>query len=41
MLVAVFLAPQQIDDGQDADGIEDGDADEPGELFVARASSKN
>ena len=27
---------KQIDDGQDADGIEDGDADEPCELFVAR-----
>ena len=37
MLVAVFLKPHQIDDGQDADGIENDDADEPGKLFVARA----
>ena len=37
MLVAVLLAPHQVNDGQDADGIEDGDADEPGELIVARA----
>ena len=37
MLVAVFLTPQQIDDGQYAGGIEDDDANKPGELFVARA----
>ena len=37
MLVAVFLTPQQIDDGQDAGGIQNADADEPGELFVTRA----
>ena len=37
MLVAVFLTPQQIDDGQDAGGIQDADTDEPRELFVARA----
>jgi hypothetical protein len=36
MLVAVFLTPQQINDGQDADGVEEDDADEPSELFVAR-----
>ena len=37
MLVAVFLAPQQIDDWQDAGGVDNDDADEPGELVVARA----
>ena len=37
MLVAVLLTPHQIDDGQDADGIEDGDADKPNELVVTRA----
>ena len=37
MLVAIFLTPQQIDDGQDTSGIENDDADEPGELFIARA----
>ena len=37
MLVAVFLKPHQIDDGQDADGVDEDDADEPCELFVARA----
>ena len=37
MLVAVFLKPHQIDDGQDADGVNDDDADEPSELFIARA----
>ena len=37
MLVAVFLTPHQIDDGQDAGGIQDADADEPCELFIARA----
>ena len=36
-VVAVLLAPGEIDDGQDAYGVEDGDADEPGELLVARA----
>lgn len=36
-LVAVFLTAGQVDDRQDADGVEDGDADEPGELVVARA----
>jgi hypothetical protein len=35
-LVAVLLTPNQIDDGQNADSIENGDADEPGELVVAR-----
>ena len=37
MLVAVPLTPHQVDDGQDADRVEDGEADEPGELVVPRA----
>jgi hypothetical protein len=37
MLVVVFLTPHQINDGQDAGGIQDADADEPGELFIAPA----
>ena len=37
MRVAILLTAHKVDDGQDACGVEDGDADEPAELIVARA----